>query len=173
MPRPTTKEQLLVQSQRTMDELMAVVESLSTVQLEMAGTCGEWSVKDILSHLHAWHELFFTWYRVGMAGGKPAIPAPGFSFKDTPALNEKLYRENQDLDCTEVMASLAQSHRQVIALVANHTEDELFTRQYYPWTGTTTLGAYFIGSMSSHYEWAGGLTKKWRRELARSGDGGR
>jgi len=165
MPRPVTKEQLLAQSQKALDELMAGVASLTMAQRNVAGACGDWSVKDILSHLHVWQELFFTWYREGMAGGKPAIPAPGFSFKDTPALNEKIYQENKGLNYAEVAARLVQSHQQAMALVMKHTDAELFTRQYYPWTGSTSLGVYFIGSLSSHYEWAGGLVKKWRRGL--------
>lgn len=143
---------------------MSAVTSLPSVSRETAGACGDWSVKDILNHLHVWHELFFTWYREGMAGRKPAIPAPGFSFKDTPALNEKIYRDNKDLDYAEVVSRLGQSHRQAMDMLAGHTDDELFTKQRYAWTGSTSLGAYFIGSLSSHYEWAGGLIKKWHKQ---------
>lgn len=150
---------------------MVIVASMPMAQRETSGTCGDWSVKDILAHLWAWHELFLTWYRDGMAGRKPAIPAPGFSFKDTPALNEKIFQENLGLDYAEVTSRLALSHKQVMDLATKHTDAELFTRQHYPWTGTTTLGAYFIGSLSSHYEWAGGLVKKYKRGLALS-DGG-
>ena len=30
----------------------------------------------------------------------------------------------------------------------------LFTKKYYNWMGTTDLGAYFVSTCSSHYEWA-------------------
>ena len=165
MPRPTTKEQLLLQSQAALDELLTEAVSLSAGQRDRAGACGEWSVKDVLAHLHAWHELFLVWYREGMAGGKPAVPAPGFSFKDTPALNEKIYQENKNIDFAEVVSRLKQSHRRVIVLAEGHTDTELFTKQSYPWTASTSLGAYFIGCLSSHYEWAHGLVKKYRRGL--------
>jgi hypothetical protein len=34
------------------------------------------------------------------------------------------------------------------------TNDELFARKSFAWTGTSTLGAYCVSATSSHYEWA-------------------
>ncbi|MDR1911573.1 MAG: ClbS/DfsB family four-helix bundle protein, partial [Helicobacteraceae bacterium] len=31
--------------------------------------------------------------------------------------------------------------------------DELFTKNKYEWTGTTSLGSYLISATSSHYDW--------------------
>lgn len=41
-----------------------------------------------------------------------------------------------------------------MVLIAGHSEEELFTKKYYKWTNTTSLGAIFISSTSSHYDWA-------------------
>ena len=49
---------------------------------------------------------------------------------------------------------LAESHRKVMEMAAGFTNEELFTKRYYNWTGTTDLGAYFVSTCSSHYEWA-------------------
>ena len=49
---------------------------------------------------------------------------------------------------------LAESHRKVMEMAADFTNEELFTKKYYNWTGTTDLGAYFVSICSSHYEWA-------------------
>jgi hypothetical protein len=45
------------------------------------------------------------------------------------------------------------SHKDVMALIEKHNDDELFTKKKYQWTGTTSLGSYFISSTSSHYDW--------------------
>ena len=34
------------------------------------------------------------------------------------------------------------------------SNDELFTKGVYKWTGGTSLGSYFVSSTSSHYDWA-------------------
>jgi hypothetical protein len=49
---------------------------------------------------------------------------------------------------------LKESHNRLIASVENHSNEELFEKKRYAWTGTTSLGAYFISSLSSHYDWA-------------------
>jgi hypothetical protein len=45
------------------------------------------------------------------------------------------------------------SYKDIIALIEKHSNDELFTKKKYQWTGTTSLGSYFISSTSSHYDW--------------------
>ena len=42
----------------------------------------------------------------------------------------------------------------VVALIGKFTNEELFIKAYFPWTGTTSLGSYFVSATSSHYEWA-------------------
>jgi hypothetical protein len=39
-------------------------------------------------------------------------------------------------------------------LIQKHSDEELFTKKRYAWTGTTSLGAYMISATSSHYDWA-------------------
>ena len=43
------------------------------------------NIRDVLAHLHHWHLLMLEWYRLGMTGEKPAMPATGYSWKMTPA----------------------------------------------------------------------------------------
>jgi hypothetical protein len=40
-----------------------------------------------------------------------------------------------------------------MALIEKHTDEELFTKQKYKWTGTTSLGSYLVSATSSHYDW--------------------
>ena len=52
------------------------------------------------------------------------------------------------------MKLLADTHQKAIALAETFSNEELFTKKYFPWTGTTDLGSYFVSSTSSHYDWA-------------------
>jgi hypothetical protein len=45
------------------------------------------------------------------------------------------------------------NHKDVMALIEKHNDDELLTKKKYHWTGTTSLGSYFISAASSHYDW--------------------
>ena len=37
---------------------------------------------------------------------------------------------------------------------SEYSNEELFTKKYFNWTGTTDLGSYFVSTTSSHYDWA-------------------
>jgi hypothetical protein len=163
MARPTTKAQLLEAAESEFTKLMNLLENVDSASHTRSGVNGEWSVKDVLAHLFVWHQMMETWYTDGMAGNKPQIPAPGYTWKTTPQLNEKIFQEHR-LDAYEsVFETLKATHQRMLALIANHSNDELFTKQKYAWTGTTSLGAYFVSATSSHYVWAADLIKKCQK----------
>ena len=41
-----------------------------------------------------------------------------------------------------------------MALTANFSDEELFTRGHFDFTGNLNLASYVAGSTSSHYDWA-------------------
>jgi hypothetical protein len=53
-----------------------------------------------------------------------------------------------------------------MGIIEKHTDEELFTKKKYAWTGTTSLGSYLISATSSHYDW-GLKTIKLLRKLVR------
>ncbi len=166
MPRARDKQQLIDFGIREYDQLMDLVSDISEQDLMEKPVFENRSVKDIIAHLHAWHLLFFNWYEVGMAGEKPAIPAPGYSFKDTPALNEKLYQDYKDNSWKEITELFRDSHQHVMEIIEKHSDEELTTKKKYKWTGSTNLASYLASATSSHYVWASQSIKKFKKTLS-------
>jgi hypothetical protein len=165
MPRPTTKAELLAQSRSTHDALNAFIDGLSPADRDRAfkpGTMNR-NIRDVLGHVHHWHLLMVEWYAVGMAGGKPEMPAKGYTWPDTQELNQWIHAHYQSTSLTEIRSLFERSHAEVMVLVERHTDAELFTKQRYAWTGSTSLGAYLVSSTSSHYDWAVKLIRKGLR----------
>lgn len=165
MPRPKTKEELLEANREEFEKLISLIEPLSVTIILKSGACGQWSIKDILAHLHAWHNLYLTWYREGMAGEKPQMPAQGYTWKTTPALNESIYQEYKDTPLNEVLEKFKESHHKLLEIINSHTDEELFIKKRYAWTGSTSLGSYTVSCTSSHYDWAIKLIKKSLKNL--------
>ncbi|GAB4430094.1 MAG: hypothetical protein OHK0039_48790 [Bacteroidia bacterium] len=69
------------------------------------------------------------------------------------------------MDLSEVRQRLEESHDQMRRLIGAHSDEALFEKKRYLWTGTTSLGAYFVSVTSSHYDWAIKLIKRVRREM--------
>ncbi|MDU2984364.1 MAG: ClbS/DfsB family four-helix bundle protein, partial [Actinomyces sp.] len=55
-------------------------------------------------------------------------------------------------------------HTAVVALIGKFTNEELFTKAHFSWTGTTSLGSYCVSATSSHYEWAIKKLRAFTRE---------
>lgn len=170
MPRPTDKRQLLDLEERNHRTLLDLVDSLTPEQqrgefpVEDRDRC----VRDVLAHLHEWHLMMLRWYRDGMAGTTPAVPAPGYTWRTLPDLNREIWARYQDVDLDQVRADLETSRADVRALIEQHTDEELFVKKHYPWTGSTSLGAYLISSTTSHDDWATKKLKAYRKALAAS-----
>ena len=170
MARPTTQSELLDAMDQEYLALLAEVGRCPTQDLEIAGACEHWSVKDLLAHLDAWHELILGWERVGAKGGKPAMPAPGLTWKDTPLLNDRIWERTKADSWVEVKKRLDRSHRAVRAMVARYEPDALFTKRRFGWTGSTSVGSYAVSATSSHYDWARKLIRRFNRARVEAAD---
>ena len=154
MPRPKTKSELVENNETNFQKLQEIIKKMPLEMVSEPGACEHWSCKDILAHLHAWHTLYLTWYEVGMAGDKPEMPAPGYTWKTTPEMNAMFYEQYKDMPLDEVRHRLNDTHKKIMMIINSHSDEELFTKKRYAWTGSTSLGSYTISAMSSHYDWA-------------------
>ena len=162
MGRPTTRDELVERIDTDFALLLAAVSEVPPDALTAPGACEQWSVKDLLAHLDAWHELFLGWESVGSAGDRPEMPAPGLTWKETPTLNQQIWERTRDDELTDVRARLDDSHRRVREVVAGYGED-LFEKRRYPWTGSTSVGSYAVSATTSHYDWARKLIRRWAK----------
>lgn len=161
---PATKQALLDESRKEFDELLKIVESIPAEWRVEAGVVGEWSVKDLLAHLHEWHRMFLGWYAAGQAGSTPALPAEGYKWSQLPALNERIYQQYRDQPYEMVLQALRESFDQVMEVVMAHTNEELFVSNRSAWTGKHPLAGYITPKTASHYHWARDLIRKWKKK---------
>lgn len=163
MARPTSKTDLSAAAAEGFAKLTSFVDGLTTeaIAAEFAFEDRDRTVRDVLWHLHIWHQMLIEWHRIGcLEAGVPAIPGEGYTWRTLPDLNQKLRESAQEVAYQNARSALEASHTHVVRLIESHTNEELFSRGIYAWTKTTTLGAYFVSGTSSHYDWA---MKKLRR----------
>ena len=160
MPRPKTKDALLTENQKQYEQLLGIIDALSDKEQAFAPGTMNRNARDVLGHIHHWHKLLLGWYETGAKGEKPAMPAEGYSWKTTPELNRMIHGLYVQTALKDIQGLLSHSHSQVHALIEAHSQEELFTKKYYKWTGSTSLGAYLISATVAHYEWRRKLIKK-------------
>lgn len=162
MPRPKSKKELLELSQANYNKLLELINLYSKTEVEKefpVGTLNR-NIKDVLAHLHEWHVMMLGWYKVGMKGEKPDMPTKGYTWRTLPELNREIWKKYKDIELKTAKELLDKSYNQIQNVIKKHSNEELFEKKRYKWTGSTSLGAYLVSNSSSHYDWAIKLIKK-------------
>ena len=168
MPRPKNKDELLELSNSNFNKMLELIESFDKEEIingKIPFEDRDKNIRDILAHLHQWHLMMLDWYKVGMSGEKPNIPAKGYTFKTTPELNHEIWKKYQTTEYNKVLNMIKESFSEIQVLINQHNDNELFEKKKYKWTGTTSLGSYLISATSSHYDWAIKKLKKYKKVL--------
>lgn len=167
MARATNKTELQLAAKENFDKLFAIIDSLSLNEQEAIFPFEDRdrNIRDILIHLYEWHKLLLNWINQNLAGvPTPFLPEP-YNWKTYPAMNVSLWEKHQLTPYAEALELVKNSHNQVMLLVSEFSDSQLFTKKHYPWTGTTNLGSYCVSSTSSHYDWAIKKIKKYKKTL--------
>lgn len=166
MARPTTKSDLIIASNGQFEKLWKLINGMSdelqhaifTDKMATAGKEAHWgrdkNLRDVLVHLYEWHQLLLVWINSNCKGErKPFLPEP-YNWKTYSTMNVEFWKKHQNTPLTQAKELLKESHREVMKLIEKFSNDELFSKDIFDWTGTSTLGAYCVSATSSHYAWA-------------------
>ncbi|MEG0327063.1 MAG: ClbS/DfsB family four-helix bundle protein [Erysipelothrix sp.] len=165
MARPTTKKDLIEQSNANFEKLCNLLNQITDENLKAnfkfegdkfkeAHWKRDINIKDVLIHLYEWHRLLLNWVKENKEGVEtPFLPLP-YNWKTYGAMNETFITKHQDTSYEEAYALLKESHDDVMGMVDTFSNDELFSKGVFKWTGGSTLGSYCVSSTSSHYDWA-------------------
>ena len=173
MPRATTKTELITSANEQWDKLWKIVDTLPDVQavvfdfsnntkLKEAHWQRDKNMRDVLIHLYEWHQLLLDWTAANMSSeNKPFLPEP-YTWKTYGDMNVGFLEKHQSTTYDCAIAMLRESHEKVMTLIDGFSNEELFEKKHFPWTGTTNIGTYCVSVTASHYDWA---MKKIKRSL--------
>ncbi len=166
MSRPTTKKDLIEAADSNFEKLCQLVASMSEKDLKTKFDFSDnekkkeahWgrdkNLRDVLIHLYEWHQLLLKWVENNTSGNKSNfIPGP-YTWKTYGEMNVAFWKKHQRTKLEDAKIMLNKSHKNVLDLIKSYSNDELFMKKKFDWTGTTTLGSYCVSTTSSHYDWA-------------------
>ena len=166
MPRPKTKDELIEAAEANFGKLWKLIDSMSEEALNTEFNISSdvkkkeqhWArdknLRDVLIHLYEWHQLLIKWVNSNIDGKEAGFLPEPYTWKTYGEMNQKLWNAHQGTKLEKSKKILKKSHKDSLALIQKFSDEELFTKKYFNWTGTTSLGSYCISSMSSHYDWA-------------------
>ena len=166
MVRPQTKENLMIAAKENFEKLNTLISKMSDKELttpfdfskdekkKEAHWKRDKNLRDVLIHLYEWHQLILNWVESNQKGEeKPFIPQP-YNWRTYGDMNVEFWKKHQNTSLEDATKALQKSHKEVLKLAENFTNEELFSKKVYKWVGGSTLGSYFVSATSSHYDWA-------------------
>lgn len=162
MARPTTKNDLQLAAKKNYAALQQLLDQMTadeqnaTFQFEDRDK----NLRDVLIHLYEWHRLLLKWVAANQQGDpQPFLPAP-YNWRTYGEMNVAFWQAHQQTSLAEAKELVEKSHQQVMTLMESLSNEELFEKNAFDWTGNSTLGSYFVSSTASHYDWAMKKIKK-------------
>ena len=180
MPRPTSKVDLLIAANEQYEKLWKLIDTLENPQevvfnftdpkLKEAHWKRDKNLRDVFIHLHEWHKLLLNWVEKNMqlncallnAAPVSFLPAP-YNWKTYGDMNVMFWEKHQDTAYDDSVEMLKNSHAEVLKLIEQFTNEELFAKNVFTWIGGSTLGSYCVSVTSSHYEWAMKKIKAYKK----------
>ncbi len=156
MPRPTTKADLIQAANEQFAKLWTLIGEMSDEEksADIVPNERDKNVRDVLVHLYEWHCLLLNWIRSNTnRNPAPFLPVP-YNWKTYPQMNVVFWEKHQNTSYTDAETMLKKTHKEVLALIETFSNEALFSKGTFDWTGTTTLGSYCVSATSSHYDWA-------------------
>ena len=168
MSRATTKQDLVEATTTKFGKLCNMIDSMTVEEqsapfrfsedfLQKQKEAHWWrdkNLRDVLVHLYEWHQLLLNWVKSNQAEiAKPFIPEP-YNWKTYQQMNVGFWDKHQDTPYTQSQTMLKGSHTEVLTLIETFSNEELFSKNHFSWTGTSTLGSYCVSATASHYDWA-------------------
>ena len=163
--RYSSKQALLSDIVEQHGALSSLIDSVPADRRSEAAVWGDgWSIRDLVAHLSAWHEMFLRWYGEGAQGARPELPAPGYGWNQTPELNRAIWKKHKDRVWEDVWADFERGYEEILGIAEGLTEEELLEPGAYAWTGKNPLRTYLGANTASHYRFGIKVIKRWMRE---------
>ncbi|RDH46401.1 ClbS/DfsB family four-helix bundle protein [Zooshikella ganghwensis] len=166
MARPSTKKEMIEAANINFTKLWQLIDSMPDESFKKdfyfsndpkkkeAHWKRDKNLRDVLVHLYEWHQLLLSWIKSNTAGKKRNFLPEPYTWKTYGEMNIEIWKKHQNTSLEKAKKLLNESHASVLEVIQAFSDEALFTKQYFDWTGTTTLGSYCVSAMSSHYEWA-------------------
>jgi uncharacterized damage-inducible protein DinB len=152
------RDELSAALQAARAKLDAALDTLDEPDLLAPGPDGQWTAKDVISHITAWDVDLLTNLGKVKRGQKPGRTA--WTAATIQAQNDLWYAEFKDRPLERVLADYRGVHQQILRQVAALTDAELAARAL--WLQGRPLYQYFVDHIVQHESDHAGELAAWK-----------
>jgi hypothetical protein len=160
--RYRSKQALLDDIRTAHDALHGRLTEIPDLRWDEPGVWGDgWTLSDLVAHLAEWQRMFLSWYADGLRGTAPEMPAPGFTWRETPRLNRTIQEKHRSRSPAAVRADFGSGYDRIVRIVEALPPRQLLRPGHFDWTGKHPLTTYLGANTASHYRFAIKVINRW------------
>ena len=148
------RRQLLARLEKAWRDFQESYAGLSDLQMMQPGVAGDWSVRDILSHVTTWEQEALKHLPTILKGGKP--PRYSVTYGGINGFNRIMTEQKRGLTLKEVLRDAEDTHRRLIGFIESAHEEQFRTETAF--RHRLRLDTY------SHYPKHAEAIRKWRKQ---------
>tara|TARA_R110002094_G_scaffold73708_4_gene81547 strand:- start:1788 stop:2285 length:498 start_codon:yes stop_codon:yes gene_type:complete len=164
MPIPKTRRELRELIEASFDKLTVELDS-SRRPLGSVMCTDVWNIKGLLAVRAWWGSSVVDWIEAGQRGEVPVLPAAGYRWNETPALNDEIVRSTRRESFRSVRGRLDASCRRALATVARLQDRELLQPCVFAWAGRHPVARWISMNTATQYMSARVLIRRALREV--------
>jgi hypothetical protein len=134
-------------------DLEGVIAEVGEARMEEPGSFGDWTFKDVLSHLTGWRLTTAARLEAGLRHEEPVFPWPAPLDEEhyTDEINRWFFETNHDKPVAEILRESRETFARVERAIEALTEDDLLLPDRFPWLGGWPLGPGVVSGTYDHY----------------------
>lgn len=157
------KSELLEALEASHEQFLALIEGVSQADLTQPGAVGEWSVKDVMSHLLIWEAETIKLLYVARLGRKPATAH--FKSVSDDEQNAVWYEQFKDREYEMVWNDFVSIRDQTLERISTYSDADLNNPKLFPWLRGQSLSQLLESYLLQHEaEHIAALTA-WREKI--------
>ena len=141
------KSELLAHIRSGRAHFESVLAPFSDDQLLAPDLHDGWSIKDLIAHLGFWEQHTALRFGALLRGVEP--PDEALTLDE---LNAQVFAQNRYKPLAEVRLEERAAYEQLLALVENAVDDDLFDPQRFAWTEGKPFAEWIENNTYGHYE---------------------
>ena len=125
----------------------------------------DWTVKDLLAVRVWWTTSVVQWIERGGRGEPLDLPAPGYSWKETPRLNAAIVANGRDDSYEARVDGLEAAYQALLTCIERLDDPELLEVGAFPWAGSYPVSRWISINGTRQYATARTYVRRAMREL--------
>jgi hypothetical protein len=162
MPIPRTRAELVDLITTTYGKLAADLEDVDQETAELPCT-EDWSIKDLLAVRARWTEMVLEWIEAGRRGEDLPRPAPGYTWRETPRLNNDIVKTARDQSYRKICGRLERGVQCVFATIELLSDDQLLTVGQFGWADKWPIARWISINTATQYASARTMIRRAKR----------